>query len=826
MDESDDVHVATFGNRIDELFDVAETATATVDAQGRITQWSKQARQLLAYPPAEVLGRAAADLLAEDIPDTVRLSSAALEVWSGQAVVRHRDGRHLRVELLAQPSPADDGKITWIISAVLAGRQKRQMRKNHEQQDKKDGDWPLLDWAFDQSPLYLAVYDVDLRIRRLNAAACRQLGIDQGEERGLQLTELLPGGPALDAVVEQLRKVAQTGEPVRYRVFAPTLINLYGEALAISISPLKDPDGLIRGVYSAAFDISEQHRAQQRLALLNEASSRIGSTLNVIRTARELVEVVVPGLADWASVDLLESVRQGYEPVAGPFSGTVTLCRAAHQSIIEGRPEVVVELGQADVYPDYSPPARVLVTGRPALYQISDPVMARWVAADAVRTAKAREYGFHSMLFVPLRARGATLGVATLARHRHPEAFEHDDLILADELAARAAVAIDNARRYTHERATALTLQRSLLPRRLPAQTAVDVASRYLPASSEVGVGGDWYDVIPLSGTRVALVVGDVAGHGLHAAATMGRLRTAVRTLADVDFFPEELLTRLDDVVIRLAAEESPASTGMSGDTGDGLVSTCLYAVYDPVSCRCSLARAGHALPAIVTPDGTVDFLDLPAGPPLGVGGLPFEAADFDLPAGSLLVFYTDGLVEGHDRDIDAGQSALRRVLADSAGSLESICDTILATMLPDRPSNDVALLVARTRALDPGQVASWDLPAEPAVVADARAQASRQLASWGLDEATFITELIVSELLTNAIRHARAPLQLRLILDDSLICEVSDASSTAPHLRRARVLDEGGRGLLLVAQLTRRWGTRHTRHGKTIWAEQPLPTG
>ncbi len=464
------------------------------------------------------------------------------------------------------------------------------------------------------------------------------------------------------------------------------------------------------------------------------------------------------------------------------------------------------------------------------MHHISDPDIAHWVAADTNRTAAARRYGFHSVMYVPLRARGTTVGVVTFARHRRAEPFEQDDLILADELAARAAVAIDNARRYTRERATALTLQRSLLPQRLPAQTAVDVASRYLPAGTDMGVGGGWYDVIPLSGTRVALVVGDVVGHGVHAAATMGRLRTAVRTLADVDLAPEELLTRLDDVVTRLAFEEGPPPAAVAigdenvGDEDVGAVAaTCLYAVYDPVSHCCSFASAGHARPTLVTPDGTVDVLDLPAGPSLGTGGQPFEAAEFDLPEGSLLVLHTDGLLKAGGRDTDAGLSALRRALAYPALSLEILCDTLLTAMLPDRLSDDVALLVARTHVLDANQVAMWDLPADPAVVAGVREQASRQLASWGLGEATFITELVVSELVTNAIRHAQAPLQLRLIFDGSLICEVSDASSTAPHLRRARVLDEGGRGLLLVAQLTRRWGTRHTRSGKTIWAEQPL---
>jgi serine phosphatase RsbU (regulator of sigma subunit)/anti-sigma regulatory factor (Ser/Thr protein kinase) len=455
----------------------------------------------------------------------------------------------------------------------------------------------------------------------------------------------------------------------------------------------------------------------------------------------------------------------------------------------------------------------------------------RWSEHDQDRAAHTAGYGFHSLMLVPLRARGATLGIAVFVRHRRPEPFEQDDLVLAEEIVARAAVCIDNARRYTRERATALTLQRSLLPRSLPRQAAVQVASRYLPAGTGVAVGGDWFDVIRLSGSRVGLVVGDVTGHGIRAAATMGQLRTAVRTLADIDLEPGELLTRLDDVVARLADEE-----GLPPD-GDGITdlsATCLYAVYDPVTRRCSLARAGHPPPAVVTPDGTAEFLDLPANPPLGLGGLPFEEAETELPEGSLLVLYTDGLIESRQRDIDTGLTAMRKVLRDvrvgaggpphPAPSLESICDSLVDALLPERAEDDAALLVARTRALPADRIASWDLPAEPAVVAGARARAAGQLAAWGLEQLTFTTELIVSELLTNAIRHAQPPIQVRMILDDALSCEVSDGSSTAPHLRRAGGYDEGGRGLLLVASLAERWGSRPTRTGKTIWARQPLP--
>jgi hypothetical protein len=304
----------------------------------------------------------------------------------------------------------------------------------------------------------------------------------------------------------------------------------------------------------------------------------------------------------------------------------------------------------------------------------------------------------------------------------------------------------------------------------------------------------------------------------------MGRLRTAVRTLADVDVPPDELLTHLDDLVPRLDREADPRTADEDGREAADIGATCLYAVYDPVSRRCTLARAGHPGPAVVRPDGRVEFPELPAGPPLGLGGLPFESAELDLPEGSVLALFTDGLVEGVDHDVDHGIERLARALAAGGISLEETCDEILRLLLPEAPEDDIALLLARTRALDTSQVAAWDVPPDPAVVSHARKLAAEQLAVWGLDEYAFVTELVVSELVTNAIRYGRPPIELRLIHDTSLICEVSDTSSTAPHLRRARTFDEGGRGLLLVAQLTQGWGTRHTPFGKTIWTEQTLP--
>ncbi|MEZ0094917.1 ABC-type branched-subunit amino acid transport system ATPase component [Streptacidiphilus sp. EB129] len=369
----------------------------------------------------------------------------------------------------------------------------------------------------------------------------------------------------------------------------------------------------------------------------------------------------------------------------------------------------------------------------------------------------------------------------------------------------------------TGSHAMATTLQQSLLPRGLPEQDALDVAYRYLPAQG--AVGGDWFDVIPLPGARVALVVGDIVGHGMHAAATMGRLRTAVHNFSMLDLPPDDLLAHLDELVARIDKDESGAG-GDASVTG----ATCLYAIYDPVSRICQLARAGHLPPALVHPEGAVEYLDLPAGPPLGLGGLPFESVQRQLPQGSQLVLYTDGLVEDRDHDIDHGLERLRRALTGPHRTPQETCDLVLDALLPAQPKDDIALLVARTRALPDERIAQWDVPHDPAAVAGSRANASLQLTTWGLDDLVFTTELILSELITNAIRYATGPIHVRLVHDRSLICEVWDTSSTSPHLRYAATTDEGGRGLFLVAQLAERWGTRYAPTHKIIWAEQPLP--
>lgn len=595
-------------------------------------------------------------------------------------------------------------------------------------------------------------------------------------------------------------------------------VHLAGPRLLVVNQRPTDRGGGPRGTVVTLRDSTELRavsgRAEitgERLKLLYDAGLGIGTTLDVIQTADELARIAVPRFADFVTVDLADAVLHGEEPAATAKG----MRRVAVCGIRDDQP--LYEKGRLIDFLPSTPQARGYGSGRSEL--VADLSTATgWHLQDPERTEQIVDFGIHSLIAAPIQARGVVLGMVNFWRSKEHDPFDQEELSLAEELVARAAVSIDNARRYTREHALAVTLQRSLLPRALPEQSALDVGYRYLPAQS--GVSGDWFDVIPLPGSRVALVVGDVVGHGLHAAATMGRLRTAVHNFSTLDLPPDELLSHLDELVGRIdqdeACTDSPAAV---------VGATCLYAIYDPATCRCTMASAGHLAPALVQPDGKVIFPDLPPGPPLGLGGMPFQTAELDIAEGSQLVLYTDGLIEDRTRDLDEGMELLRKALTDHTDRApEESCQAVLDALLPERPTDDVALLIARTHALPPDRIAEWDVPPDPAAVAGVRAAATGKLDEWGLSELGFSMELVLSELVTNAVRYGGEPIHLRLIYDRSLICEVADGSSTSPHLRYAATTDEGGRGLFLVSQLTERWGTRYTPQGKVIWAEQALP--
>ncbi|MEU9340053.1 SpoIIE family protein phosphatase [Streptomyces sp. NPDC048278] len=471
------------------------------------------------------------------------------------------------------------------------------------------------------------------------------------------------------------------------------------------------------------------------------------------------------------------------------------------------------------------PVTDVLRTRRPEFLESPARMYERYpVMTDMIRMGTSPKMAW---AFLPLVASGRAVGVAVLSYNRtHP--FGEEERSLLTTLSALVGQALERARLYDLEHARAQQLQSALLPRTLPRLPAAVAAARYLPAGRGEQVGGDWFDVIPLSADRVALVVGDVMGHGIAEAATMGRLRTAVRTLADLDMAPDDLLGHLNDLV---------------SDLGEDSYATCLYAVYDPVGRTCCYALAGHPPPVFVHPDGTVHSPVVSPDPPLGAATPPFAVHELPLPDGSLVVLCTDGLIESDAQDAEQGLAELLRVLRRSAvrparfsgadqeadvRGLAELCDTVVSELLPDRArtTDDAALLIAHTRALPADDIASFGLPDDPRAAGQARRLVRDQLSRWGLDDLSTTTELLVSELVGNVIRHARGPMRLRLLRSRLLTCEVYDGSLSTPRIRHATTTDEGGRGLQLVAALSRRWGARYLSDAKCIWTEQDIPDG
>ncbi|MEU6063248.1 SpoIIE family protein phosphatase [Streptomyces sp. NPDC047082] len=789
-------------------------ADALLDARGRVTAWGPGARAILGHAAEEVLGRRADELL----HDPADVADIMLHWDMGDRrrtlVLRRRDGTPVEAEVWARPLTSANGERQWLVQAA-----------GPEALRTYEFGRALLKGLFTDSPFHIDVFDTQLRFVAQNLTEQRAGVFRRTEYTGHTMREMAPPGLIdFDALEARQRQVLKTGKALLdTEVIGRPVPNSPGEYVwSESILPLRDASGTVIALAHVVSDVTQRVRARERLVLANEAATRIGTTMDLWRTARELADVAVPDFADICYVDLLDSLFPGREPAGGRQPYPPLLRRAACIGAAEEMgPDGAgtVQVGDPDVRATDpgSPFLDALAKGESVLLTQEQ----LHTVPSAVGPGRSPDGGpgIHCWLLVPMFARGVALGAAVFMRSRSPLSFEPDDVLLAEEIVTRTAVCADNASRYHRERTTALTLQRSLLPQRLPSPTSLRTASRYLPASGHTGLGGDWFDVIPMSGARVALVVGDVVGHDLQSAVTMGRLRSAVRTLADLDLSPAELLTHLDDQMNRFLDERGDEAAQAAG-------ATCLYVVYDPVSRRCLLARAGHPPPAVVSAEGAVDFVELPGGPSLGLGGVVFEQREITLGDGDLLVLYTDGLLESRVRDLDTGLRRMRDVLSrtPSSATPQEVCDTLIRELLPTRHQDDVAVLAARTVGLSADRHVAWEIEARGEQVGRARELAARQMARWGLEEEAFTTELIVSELVTNAIRYGGGPITLRLIRDRNLICEVSDGSSTSPHVRRAQETDEGGRGLYLITQLTQGWGTRYNERGKTIWAEQALP--
>ncbi|MGA5700152.1 ATP-binding SpoIIE family protein phosphatase [Peterkaempfera bronchialis] len=794
-----------------------------LDRHGTVLTCTAELESLVGRTAEEICGRPATELLAR--PGGW---SHPLPPPGSRAELRHAAGGTVEVQLDVLPLRAG-ADARYLVAAMPAAAAER--RQQNE---------ALVRALFTQTRIGLAIHDTELRLVRVNLPP-ELLGIPAAgaaaETSSVpSLEEVLLPDDAV-AVREQLRKVAETGVPLVDWVHSARLLSRPEADRIVSLSGfrLEDSEGRFTGVAATFTDVTEQERTRQQLALVGAAAKRLEGTLDVVRCAEQLVEVMVPEFADLAVVDLTEAVLVGEEP--GGFAHGSLLRRVALAAADGGWPDELHPRGMRLRVQEQD--SHWMRPGSAVLLTDMGPVRER-VAEEPELRGMVLPEAATSMLVVPLNARGLVLGGLLLWRTGDRVPFGPDDAALGEEIGSRAALSMDSARRYTREHRTAEALQRSLLPRAVVKISAAETVGLYVPAATTAGIGGSWFDVIALSSSRIALVVGDVVGHGLEATAATGRLRTAVQTLSDLDMTPEELLTHLDDLVRRLAAvEESEASPdgsppdgppGSEGDRGGGVYgSTCLYAVYDPVTGHCSMASAGHPPPVVVAAGEAAGIADLKPGPALGVGGEPFEQLDLGLPPGSVLALFTEKLLSASG---ESPGERLRRLCAqvESAAAPQAspaeVGRNVLDNLLPEPPEQDLALLVSRVRALPASMTAAWEFPGEPTAVAEARELVIAQLTEWRLEELAFTTELIASELVTNSIRYAGAPVGLRLIRDKVLMCEVSDPSQTQPRLRRARPTDEGGRGLFLIAQLAHRWGSRYTRFGKTIWTEQLLPPG
>ncbi|MEU9522608.1 MULTISPECIES: SpoIIE family protein phosphatase [unclassified Streptomyces] len=812
------------------IYDYIKVASFSIGPDGLVDQWSLRAEQLLGIRAEDAVGADPIETFIDpDLRERGQRKMTEIldgREWTGVVPFRapadtagrgpREGGRRGLAEVYVMPTRTEDGEKAAVCIVVDV----RVLRSI-------ETDLAASQAIFGQSPFGFLLIDPDLTVRRANQRFASIFGGTPDDHRGKGVHDYLPRAEA-DRVCATLRRVLETGDSItdmHVTGFVPG--SEERRHWSVNLYRVHSGSGRPIGVAWLGTDITARRQAareaaaaRRNLALLNEAGARIGNSLDLETTARELLDVVVPGFCDLATVDLYQGLLVGDETPPGLADGSAELRRVAFSSAVSDAPfhgtGERVELGAVHHYPFNSPCADALRTARPV-------------------TVPAEDGGLvQSTLAVPMVAHDTVVGLVQFSRTKGSEPFGDRDRDLAVELAARAAVCIDNARLYRREHERALILQRSLLPPGDPEASGLDIACRYLPGNAATGraseVGGDWFDVIELPGHRTALVVGDVMGRGLRAAVAMGELRTAVRTLAQLDIEPAEVLSQLDEIARGLGAPSGvqqatrAARRPREADLSEVYLATCVYAVYDSVTRRCTFANAGHLPPVLVEPGESALMLDVPPGLPLGVGGEPFEEVEVELPEGSLLALYTDGLVESRDHPLDEGLQAFVGALADPAQPLEDVCDHVLNTLDSHHGEDDIALLMARVQGLPSESVGDWTLPREPRSVGRAREYARAQLLAWDMEPLVDTTELLVSELVTNALRYGEGEIRLRLLLDRTLVCEVWDSGLVQPRRRRARDTDEGGRGLQLVGLLSAAWGSRRTPRGKTVWFELPLP--
>ncbi|SED45603.1 SpoIIE family protein phosphatase [Streptomyces sp. PAN_FS17] len=787
-------------------------AVVVVDREGLVSHWSSGARRLFGATKEEALGRPAVDLLPVSgaLPEDDDPSPyGAYGAYDGL-------GHDLETSL--------DGRLYY----PAAGR----ARLTVPERDRVDVLW----WAYPligPGPERLLVLGADVgRLRQEDGED------DPGFDRvapGFALHTDFPGAGDLAGKLPEILPSMSVDESAR---IVGQILELGYPVLEFSQNdrvPVTPDWGVPRRVerrarreraaqaaaqglpipreYSDEAEDLEYAAVREHLEFLNEVSGRIGTSLDLSQTIVEVSRAVVPRFTDVAGTYLREQVVAGEGfPDGAPDTTTMWHRVAVEHTDEPGRWDDVVPVGEAMPFPAHTPFFQCMTSGEPVLVPRISEQMGHAIASQFEKRDIRPLITGRSMLVVPLKARNVVLGFMILLRHPERVEFNDMDRVTGAELAARAGLVLDNARMYTYQESVAETLQDSMLPHIPPRMAGCDIATRYLPGTLLGRVGGDWFDSVKLPGARTALVVGDVMGHGLNSAAMMGQLRTAVQTMAALDLPPAQLLRNLDDLAQRL---------------GDGYLATCLYAVYDPIASELHIANAGHIPPVLVRAgDGRSELLDLPTGAPIGVGGVPFEAVRVRVRPGDRLVMCTDGLVEMRGEDIGVGLATLCESAAHPAASMDDACDTIIRALnTRGGRKDDVALLMARLNGIEPDDVAAWRIGLDPEGVGRARAVVREQLHDWGLARLTDHAELMVSELVTNAVRHSHGrPVELRLVRGDTLLCEVDDDDHDLPTLLSAGPLDDAGRGLRVVSMLAREWGTSRTSAGKTVWFELTLP--
>ncbi|MET7596798.1 SpoIIE family protein phosphatase [Streptomyces sp. NPDC004082] len=663
------------------LLDLLQVAAVVLDGEGHVVLWSPEAEQLLGYLADEALDRRADKLLvspenrqrARDLFAQVRSGAG----WAGVFPLRHRDGTEVPVEFRTMRLRDRQGATHLLGLAADATTVRRVER-----------DLALSHSLVRQTPVGIAVFDTDLRWVSVNPALERMNGVPEEQVLGRRIREVLPE-LEVEVIESRMRHVLVTGKPLLDQMtIGRTPGHPEERAFSESYHRIEDTHGRVLGLAVAIIDVTERQNAatevseaRERLSVIADAGARIGTTLDLQQTARELADVAVPQLADLAAVDVLETVvTYGTTTAVVGDAHAEFRALAVAAGYLTDAIHAADPVGELATYSSSRIITQCVREGRPVLVEQVGQAMMRRIARDAHAAQVLHKAGVHSYLAVPLVARGEVLGTLSLYRSVNPRPFDEQDRILALELATRAAICVDNARLYGRERAAALTLQRSLLPPAPAEHAGLDIAARYLPALSEVG--GDWYDVFSLGPGRTGIVVGDVMGKGVQSAAVMGQLSTATRALARLDLPPAELLRHLDDI------------TGSLGDT----IATCVYAVCDLGRGSCELSSAGHLPPVLIRPDGSATLLEIPGGVPLGVGGVDFGTVELEMAPGSLLALYTDGLVENRYDPIDTGLETLTRLLQGPQRPLEQTSDMLLSALRPE-PDDDVALLLVRRQA-------------------------------------------------------------------------------------------------------------------------------